>query len=237
MTQAVFIWNNLPRTRDSMTPLELFTRLKTPENGNVLRVKVWGCPVYVLDPKLQDGKRLPKWTKRSRCGMHLGHSEDHHSTVDKILNLRTGHVSNQCHCVYDELYTTCYGQVPDTAFDPAHWNELLRLGSEHAAATDASPALPAPRPENDSAATDDIKTLDKETKRDAQQRVADDLFQSFIDPTHITPPPPALPAVPEGDDTFWPHSTANDNGTSDNEGALASEGASASEGAPNEGLR
>ena len=155
LKHAVFMWNNMPRSRDTLTPIELFTRLKTPENGSLLRVKVWGCPVYVLDPKLQDGKRLPKWTKRSRCGMYLGQEDQHHSTVGNILNVRTGHVSPQFHCVYDEFFTTCFGEIPDLAFDEAHWKELLRLGSEHAADADRPTVPLAKRPDNDSNGAND----------------------------------------------------------------------------------
>ena len=60
---AVYVWNNLPKDRQSMTPLELFSGLKQPENGAIVRSRVWGCPAFVLDPRLQDNKKLPKWTK------------------------------------------------------------------------------------------------------------------------------------------------------------------------------
>jgi hypothetical protein len=65
MDHAVYIWNHLPRSRNGLLPLELFTSLKLPNYDPILRARVWGCPFYVLDPKLQDGKKLPKWTKRS----------------------------------------------------------------------------------------------------------------------------------------------------------------------------
>eukprot|EP00957_Ditylum_brightwellii_P127137 9693130-Ditylum_brightwellii.AAC.1 len=32
---------------------------------------VWGCPTYVLDPALQDGKKLPKWHPCKHCGQFL----------------------------------------------------------------------------------------------------------------------------------------------------------------------
>ena len=221
LEHAVYIWNNLPKGRNGLTPLELFTKLKQPKSGGLLRVRVWGSPAFVLDPALQDNKRLPKWTKRSRCGMYLGQSHDHHSTVGKILNLQTGHVSPQFHVVYDELFTTSFGTLQDSAFDADHWAELLRLGSEHAATIDQEhrPLVPE--------------------KSAAQDRVANDLFQSFLDPDHVTPPPPPLPPVPEGDDQFWPDTKdeTQSDGTSVTEGASSSEGDSSPEGAdPNEGL-
>jgi hypothetical protein len=66
---AVYIWNNLPRSCNGLSPLELFTSLKLPNYDPILQARVWGCPVYVLDPKLQDDKKLPKWTKRTQLGI------------------------------------------------------------------------------------------------------------------------------------------------------------------------
>ena len=70
------------------------------------RARVFGCPTYVLDPKLQDGKKIPKWEARARTGMFLGFSDVHSSTVGLILNIRTGYISPQYHVVYDEKFET-----------------------------------------------------------------------------------------------------------------------------------
>ena len=123
---AVYLWNNVPRQGSALTPLELFTGMKQPSN-ELVRARVWGCPTYVLDPKLQDGKSLPKWKKRSRCGMYLGQSHDHHTTVGKILSFDSGWVSPQFHCVYDDLFTSCFGTVTDTVFDKEHWDAYASI--------------------------------------------------------------------------------------------------------------
>jgi hypothetical protein len=68
------------------------------------------CLAYVLDPKLQDGKKLPKWTPLSHRGQYLGLSPNHSTLVGRILNLHTGSVSPQFHVVHDNLFTT----VPNT---------------------------------------------------------------------------------------------------------------------------
>ena len=67
---------------------------------------MWGCPVYVLDPKLQDGHKIPKWNQRAGCGQYLGVSPNHSSTVGLILNHRTGAITTQYHVLYDNLYST-----------------------------------------------------------------------------------------------------------------------------------
>jgi hypothetical protein len=65
---------------------------------------------YVLQPKLQDGKKLPKWVPRTRRGQYLGSSTNHASTIAQIRNLVTGHVSPQFHVVYEPWFNT----VPNT---------------------------------------------------------------------------------------------------------------------------
>jgi len=61
---AVYLWNNMPNIRSLMAPVELFSQTKFDNYEHLQRSHVWGCPVYVLDPKLQDGKKLPKWNPR-----------------------------------------------------------------------------------------------------------------------------------------------------------------------------
>ena len=62
------------------------------------------APVYVCDPKLQDGKKLPKWAPHTHHGQFLGISPDHSSTVGYILNLITSHISPQCHIIHNDLF-------------------------------------------------------------------------------------------------------------------------------------
>lgn len=199
MDHATYLWNNLPRARGEHSPLELFSGTKQPAEDTISRSRVWGCPAYVLDPRLQDQKKLPKWTKRSRCGMYLGASLDHHSTVGKILNLKTGAVSPQFHVVYDELYTTTFGHLTETAFDVNLWAKMLELNSVAGSPFERESPVPV-----------------SSKKQSAVDRAACDLFKCFTEPTHVTPPP--LP-VPEGEDTnFAPDAC----GTSVSEGATSS---------------
>jgi hypothetical protein len=88
-------------------------------------VQVFGCPCYVLQPTLQDGKKLPKWVPRTRRGQYLGISTRHSSTIGQIRNLDTGHVSPQFHVVYDPFFMT----VPN-AGDPELVN-VDRIDLQH----------------------------------------------------------------------------------------------------------
>ena len=125
MDYAVHIWNNLPRQDTGLSPLEMFTGQLQPTNGAIKRARVWGCPAYVLNPALQDGKKLPKWDPRSRIGVYLGCSSSHHTTVGLILKPETGHISPQFHVVYDERFETVYGHATPRAFDSELWESLL----------------------------------------------------------------------------------------------------------------
>ena len=56
---AAYLWSHVPNTDynniTSISPIKLYTGSK--ENFSGLKNKnSWGCPAYVLDPKLQDGE-------------------------------------------------------------------------------------------------------------------------------------------------------------------------------------
>jgi hypothetical protein len=106
LDHAVFLWNNLPQRESKMAPIELFSGQKLTSYDHLQRLHVWGCPVYVLDPKLQDGKKIPKWQPRARRGQFLGYSKDHSTTIGLILNNATGHISPQFHVVYNDVFTS-----------------------------------------------------------------------------------------------------------------------------------
>ena len=65
MDYCIYVYNNTPDP-DGLSPEEKWTGVKFPNYNHVRRLHPWGCPAYVLDPKLQDGKKLPKWSPRSR---------------------------------------------------------------------------------------------------------------------------------------------------------------------------
>ena len=102
---AAWLYNRLPQRRSGITPIEFATRCKT-DHKDLLRTHVWGCPVFVLDPKLQDNRKLPKWQKRARMGQFLGFSRQHSSTVALVRNLHTNYVSLQYHVVFDDNFQT-----------------------------------------------------------------------------------------------------------------------------------
>jgi hypothetical protein len=82
------------------------------------RAKVFGCPVYVLEPRFQDGKKIPKWEPRARRAQFLGFSKEHSSLSALVRNLRTSAVTPQFHFVADQRFETVMGgQNPSLKFD------------------------------------------------------------------------------------------------------------------------
>jgi hypothetical protein len=118
MDQAVYLWNQLPNKATELLPIELFTKSLVGDYSHLTNLHAFGCPCYVLDPVLQDGKKLPKWVPRTRHGQYLGVSREHTCTIGHNRNARTGHISPQFHVVYDDLFT----MVPnvDDPVLPAH---------------------------------------------------------------------------------------------------------------------
>jgi len=92
----------MPREHQAKSPEELFSR--TPVRPTTKHLHAFGCPVYVLKAKLQSGDTIPKWNERARVGVYLGQSRQHASTVALILNPKTGFISPQFHCVYDDAF-------------------------------------------------------------------------------------------------------------------------------------
>jgi len=132
---AIYLWNNLPNPESLMAPIELFASTKFTSYEHLHQMHVFGCPTYVLDPKLQDGKKHPKWSPRSQRGQYLGPSPNHLTTIGQILNLRTGHISPQYHCVYDNQFSTVSsvpleGTLDDETFYRVDWTSLVEAGCE-----------------------------------------------------------------------------------------------------------
>ena len=106
---ATWLYNHIPNRYTGLSPLELLTKTKA-DHRDLLRTHAWGCPVYVLDPALQDNKKIPKWNKRARQAQFVGFSEQH-SLVAKVRHLTTGHVSPQYHVVFDDLFQTVFNDA------------------------------------------------------------------------------------------------------------------------------
>jgi hypothetical protein len=106
MTYAIWVYNKMPHNGAGLSPEELFLGIKSHGSQQLQQCHVFGCPVYVLDPALQDGKKIPRWDSRARQGMFVGCSREHSTTVPLVLNPRTSHVSPQFHVIFDDAFST-----------------------------------------------------------------------------------------------------------------------------------
>ena len=104
---AAWLYNLIPQRRSGITPIEFASKTKS-NHLDLNRAHVWGCPCYVLEAKLQDNQKLPKWNRRARMGQFLGFSKEHSSTVALVRNLHTGYVSPQYHMVFDDKFETVF---------------------------------------------------------------------------------------------------------------------------------
>jgi len=60
MQYACDIYNETPRGQADVSPNEIFSEIHST-HSRLLNAKAWGCPVYVLEPKLREaGGKLPK---------------------------------------------------------------------------------------------------------------------------------------------------------------------------------
>ena len=128
MEYAVFLYNRMPNQQSGISPLELLTDTKI--DPTILKnARVWGCPCFVLDPKIQDGNKLPRWVPRSRRGQFLGRSSSHASSIGLIRNIKTGALSSQFHVIYNDFYSTVSSESENIAIDQ-NWDHLFRLMRE-----------------------------------------------------------------------------------------------------------
>ena len=112
---AVYLHNHVPDPVTGLAPIDVFSRTRWPQK-RLLDLHVWGCPVYVIEKSLADGKKIPLWKRRSQCMVNMGHSPKHASTVPLVLNPATGAISAQFNVVFDDYFTTVAAgtdQLPD----------------------------------------------------------------------------------------------------------------------------
>ena len=175
MDQAVFLWNNLPSRENGLSPIEIFSQQKMSlDYEHLRRAHVWGCPVYVLDPKLQDGKKLPKWSPRAKRGMFVGQSLDHATSIGRILNLETGSITSQFHVVYDDFFTTVPSvdatKTQEEIENSIPWDDFLSTNAERYVEDEVDDnGRPIPLPDLDEEWMTDEERIDFRRQREHRE--------------------------------------------------------------------
>jgi hypothetical protein len=123
---AVFLVNHMPDPRTGLSPSDVFTKIRW-EQRKLTDVHVWGCPVYVLDKMISDGKKLPRLTPRSTRTVNLGFSDKHASSVPLVLNPQTGYITAQFHIVFDDWFATISASADDLPnFNDECWKRMFQ---------------------------------------------------------------------------------------------------------------
>ena len=139
---AVWVFNRLPSVTTGLSPNEIWSQSRDYSN-DLRRAHVFGSPVYVLDPKLQDGGKVPKWSPRARRGMFVGFSTQHSSLVPLILNVVTGKITPQFHVVFDDKFETVVS-LPRGASLRDEWMDILRFDHDCFDDADSDPTTRLP---------------------------------------------------------------------------------------------
>ena len=195
LKHAQHLINHVPN-HNNVCPMDLVLKTTVPRTA-LRNLHVWGCPSFVLDPKLQDGGHIPKFDPKSRRGLHLGWSPMHASTVPLVLNLSTGNVSPQFHIVFDDWFSTVNSeeQSLEDHIDDKEWTELF-MGSRFQIFFD----------EDDPMELDDEWLSEMERVAKHQRAVARVQAQMPV-PTGNVPPAVDVPVIdPTGNDPWTtPH--------------------------------
>ena len=204
VAHAVYLYNHMPSLDTGISPVDMFTKTRW-EQRKFHDLHVWGCPVYVLDKSLSDGKKLPCWKPRSRRAAYMGNSAKHASTVPLVLNPETGAIRAQFHIVFDDWFATVASSendLPDLHSDD--WKRMFGDSTydNHVDDEDESGFEP-PASESDNASR---HTYERKSSTVAR---AMDATKPAV-PLTVETPPTSSPTVPTDEYTPAAPSTAVD---------------------------
>ena len=184
---AAWLHNRIPSRTTGLTPLELLSKTKA-DHKDLLRSHVWGCPVFVLDPKLQDGKKIPKWSRQSRLGQFVGFSDEHSSLVANVRHLTTGFVSPQYHVVFDDLFQTVFSSGCNDALVDTICNNLFDCNHDVYAKDefDSSGNIVYHPPPLDEVWLDESEQKDRRVCLCCQKEITEEIKASSYSCSHLT---------------------------------------------------
>ena len=123
-TMQTYIYNHTPNPTTEIASIDVMTRTRTPHH-HLAALHTWGCPTYVLEPDLHDGKKIPCWQLGSRQSLFLGFSSKHASTVPIVLHNSSLHISPQFHVIFDDWFLTVISDVEIPDDPPDDWYDLF----------------------------------------------------------------------------------------------------------------
>ena len=191
VSHAVFLHNHIPNPTTGIAPVDIFTKSRW-EQKRFHDLHVWGCPIYVLEKAIADGRKLPRWQPRSIRTINMGFSPKHASTVPLVLNPTTGYITPQFHVVFDDWFATIAttaGSLPD--FNSPQWSKLFGDSTYQYIGDDDITTSP---PTDDAELDADIQDLQQHTNR---QSVVSTAINRHQPPLQLPIPPlPTSPPLP-----------------------------------------
>ena len=128
---AVYIHNRIPSVKTGLSPMDLWSKTRFPMQ-KLLSLHVWGCPVYVLEKNLADGKSIGRWKAKSQRMVYMGYSDRHSSDVPLVLNPFTGSITPQWNVVIDDWFATVATSVDDLPdFNADKWSKTFGAHTYH----------------------------------------------------------------------------------------------------------
>jgi hypothetical protein len=83
--------------------------------------------VFILEAKLQNDQKLPKWNRQACMGQFVGFSDKHSSLVANVRHLSTNFISPQFHLVFDDLFEMVNRTGVDDSVVKIICHELFQL--------------------------------------------------------------------------------------------------------------
>lgn len=125
LDHAAYIFNHVPKTSSGLSSADLFTRTRWPHR-KFHDIHVWGCPCYVLEKRIADGKSIPRFQARSARHIFMGLSPRHGYNVPFCLNPATGAITTPFHVVYDDEFATVTANPANLPnFGSPEWTNLF----------------------------------------------------------------------------------------------------------------
>lgn len=125
VAHADYLHNHMPNMETGLAPVDVFTKSRWQQH-KFHDLHVWGCPVYVLDKSMADGKKVPRWQPRSIRSINMGLLDKHASTVPLVLNVASGYITPQFHVVFDDWFTTVTSTIENLPnFNYDKWAKLF----------------------------------------------------------------------------------------------------------------
>ena len=106
-----YIYNCMTNAED-IVPSYLFPGTNFPCH-KLKDIHGWGFPVYVLNPTLQQGRKLLKWHPQSCRRILVGFNPNHSGNVHLILNKTNVQIPPPFHVIFDDSFNTVLSLSPE----------------------------------------------------------------------------------------------------------------------------